>query len=202
MVTRLSGMRRVSYRWNICSMRWVTRKPPAMLIVASRTATAPRITDGDVERAADLQHAADDDDAADRVGDAHQRRVQRRRHVPDHLPADEAGQHEHGEVRQERRRRDQRRAPSERRARRRPARPRCRRRCLGGLASCAFGRRRWPARAARRPAARRRLAAWRRPHELAVVQRPARRARPRPRDRRGSSGAPPISSSRCARLLP
>ncbi len=32
-----------------------------------------------------------------RVGDRHQRRMQRRRHPPDHVVADEAGQHEHGE---------------------------------------------------------------------------------------------------------
>src|SRR5499427_2729283 len=44
------------------------------------------------------QHAADDDDAADRVGDAHQRRVQRRRDVPDHVPADHARQQEDRQV--------------------------------------------------------------------------------------------------------
>src|SRR3954471_9769671 len=44
------------------------------------------------------QHAADDDDAADRVGHAHERRVQRRRHVPDDVPADHTGQQEHGQV--------------------------------------------------------------------------------------------------------
>ena len=32
-----------------------------------------------------------------RVGDRHQRRMQRRRHPPDHVIADEAGQHEDGE---------------------------------------------------------------------------------------------------------
>ena len=103
-VTRVSGMR---YRRNMRSMRCVTRKPPAMLIVASRIAAAPRMVTGRRRRAADLQHAADHDDAADRVGHAHQRRVQRRRDVPHHLPADDAGEREHRQVRQERRRRDQ-----------------------------------------------------------------------------------------------
>src|ERR1041385_69397 len=32
-----------------------------------------------------VQQSADEDDAADGVRDAHERRVQRRRHVPDHL---------------------------------------------------------------------------------------------------------------------
>src|SRR5204863_312330 len=35
------------YLWNMRSMRCVTRKPPAILIEASRMATAPRITGGD-----------------------------------------------------------------------------------------------------------------------------------------------------------
>ena len=46
----------------------------------------------------DLQHAADDDDPADRVGDRHQRGVQRRSDVPDDLPADEDRENEDGEV--------------------------------------------------------------------------------------------------------
>ena len=94
-----SSARMVIIGGTSCSMRCVTRKPPAMLIVASRIAAAPRITIGDDERSAHLQHAADHDDAADRVGHAHQRRVQRRRDVPHHLPADDARQREHGEVR-------------------------------------------------------------------------------------------------------
>ena len=71
-----------------------------MLIAASSDRRrAPRISDRRRRAgAADLQHAADDDDAADRVGHAHQRRVQRRRHVPDDHVADEAREHEHGEV--------------------------------------------------------------------------------------------------------
>ncbi len=46
----------------------------------------------------DLNHAADDDDAADRVGDTHQRRVQRGRDIPNHLPSDDAGQDKDGKV--------------------------------------------------------------------------------------------------------
>ena len=45
--------------------------------------------------AAKLQHATEDDDAADGVRDAHERRVKRRRHAPDHVVPDEARQHEH-----------------------------------------------------------------------------------------------------------
>ena len=76
----------------------VTRKPPATLIAASRTATPPERPARRRAAAVQRQHAADDDDAADRVGDAHQRRVQRRRHVPDDVPADDTRQQEHGEV--------------------------------------------------------------------------------------------------------
>src|SRR5205814_9339426 len=41
---------------------------------------------------------ADDNHGADRVGDAHQRRVQRRRDVPDDVIADEDGEDEDGEA--------------------------------------------------------------------------------------------------------
>src|SRR3954471_467351 len=50
-----------------------------------------------VERAvrlAEQQQAAEHDDAVDRVGAAHQGRVQRVRHLRDHLEADERRQHE------------------------------------------------------------------------------------------------------------
>ena len=47
------------------------------------SAPASHMTTGSAD--ADLQQPADDDDAADGVGDAHQRRVQRRRDVPDDL---------------------------------------------------------------------------------------------------------------------
>ena len=86
------------YFLNIRSMRCVTRKPPATLIVGDRMATAPSTTGGVRAGPLHRQHPADDDDAADRVGDAHERRVQRGRDVPDDLPADEARQHEHREV--------------------------------------------------------------------------------------------------------
>ena len=45
-VTTVSGM--CDYRRNMRSMRCVTRKPPAMLIDASRMATAPRMTAGEL----------------------------------------------------------------------------------------------------------------------------------------------------------
>ena len=49
----------------------------------------------------DLQQRPNDDDAGDCIGDAHQRRVQCRRHVPDDHVADEAGENENGEMRHE-----------------------------------------------------------------------------------------------------
>ena len=104
-VTTVSGI--VDYRRNMRSMRCVTRKPPAMLIDASRMATAPEDDGGRSWRAADGEHAADDDDAADRVSDAHERRMQGCRDVPDHLPADDARQGEDREVREEGRWRDE-----------------------------------------------------------------------------------------------
>ena len=97
----------LAYLRNIASMRRVTAKPPNMLtaVSASATTASPRIQpDGlpsrdAVQRRRDLHQRADGDDAGDRVGHAHERRVQRGRHVPDHHVADEAGQHEHREVR-------------------------------------------------------------------------------------------------------
>ena len=49
----------------------------------------------------DLQQTADDNDAADGIGDAHQRSVQCRGHVPDDLPADNAGHHKDREMLEE-----------------------------------------------------------------------------------------------------
>ena len=60
-----------------------------------------------VPSASELQHPADDDDPADRVGDAHQRCVKRGRHIPDHLPADDAGKRKDGQVGEKRWRRDE-----------------------------------------------------------------------------------------------
>jgi hypothetical protein len=105
-----------SYLRNISSMRRVTAKPPNMLIVASPMPPTgqpadplvrPRKVGGDLgEIRRDLHQRADGDDAADRVGHAHQRRVQRGGDVSRHHVADEAGQDDHGEVREEARRRE------------------------------------------------------------------------------------------------
>jgi hypothetical protein len=87
-------------------MRWVTAKPPNILIVAStmpqRPASDPLVR-ACMSPSAVAQSApgADGDDAADGVGHAHQRRVQRRLDVPDHHVAHEAGQHKDGEVPEE-----------------------------------------------------------------------------------------------------
>ena len=93
-------------------MRCVTRKPPATLMVATSTATAPRTDAAPSPLPRHQQHAADEDDAADGVGDAHQRRVQRRRDVPDDVPADDAGEQEDREVPEELRRRQRAAAPA------------------------------------------------------------------------------------------
>ena len=49
----------------------------------------------------DRQQRADHDHRGDRIGDRHQRRVQRRRHVPHDVIADEHRQHEDREKRDE-----------------------------------------------------------------------------------------------------
>src|SRR4051812_6145475 len=53
--------------------------------------------------AAGDDHRADDHDAVDRVRARHQRRVQHRRHLRDHLEAEEDREHEHGHLGDERR---------------------------------------------------------------------------------------------------
>ena len=120
--------RRPSLAEHLPCMRRVTAKPPNMLIGGQRDPRAPRATGSaplagrsgrSVRPAAPAHQRADRDDARDRVGDAHQRRVQRRRHVPDHHVADEAGQHEHREVAEERRRRERADQPGTAHARRR-----------------------------------------------------------------------------------
>ena len=82
----------------IASMRLVTRKPPKMFTEARIRATKPRTLEVQ-EALSDRRHRhrdqrADDDHRGDGVGHAHQRRVQRRRHAPDHEIADEDRQHE------------------------------------------------------------------------------------------------------------
>src|SRR5436190_16533595 len=44
------------------------------------------------------EHGADDDDAVDRVGTGHQRGVQGRRYLADHLESDQQGEDENGEI--------------------------------------------------------------------------------------------------------
>ena len=78
---------------NICSIRSVTTNPPTMFDVASTTATATA-RGSRVRPRAGHQDRADQDDAVDRVGPAHQRRVQDGRHLRDDLEADEHGKHE------------------------------------------------------------------------------------------------------------
>jgi hypothetical protein len=89
----------------MASMRRVTRKPPKMLMPAMKMPRAASMRDQPRARS-DLHQRAENDDRRDRVGHRHQRRVQRMRHVPDHLEADEHRQHEDDEVLHEARRRD------------------------------------------------------------------------------------------------
>ena len=107
----IGGHRRVPhffFFWYMPSMRWVTRKPPKMLTEARTSATKPsaRAQIGPAsladQRHADREQRADHDHRGDRVGHRHQRRVQRRRHRPDHVVADEDRQHEDREPEHER----------------------------------------------------------------------------------------------------
>ena len=117
---------------NIDSIRCVTRKPPKMFTLASVTAMKPNAVAQPDSAEPGRQHRADDDHRGDRVGHRHQRRVQRRRDVPDHVVADEAGHQEHGEQEDERARPPRRPGPAPARELmrlRRPARRRGRRAC-------------------------------------------------------------------------
>ena len=89
---------RYFFLWNICSMRWVTIKPPKMLTAAKVTATNPMILAKLMPTGPGGDQRADDDDARYRVGDAHQRRMQRRGHPPDDVVADKDGEHEHRQL--------------------------------------------------------------------------------------------------------
>ncbi len=79
------------------SMRSVMRKPPTTLMVAQVTATKPRIWLREWWEPA-ARSDADERDAADGVGAAHQRRVQERRNPRNDLVADERRQDEHVQV--------------------------------------------------------------------------------------------------------
>ena len=90
----------------IASMRWVTRKPPKMFTEARISAAKPRSLGeprvGRERGNGNRDQRADDDHRRDRIGHAHQRRVQRRRHAPHHVVADEDRQHENRQAEDER----------------------------------------------------------------------------------------------------
>ena len=77
-------------------MRSVTTNPPTTLADASTIATKPitAVSPSAFGGARD-DHRADDHDPVDRVRARHQRRVQHRRHLRDHLEAEEDREHEH-----------------------------------------------------------------------------------------------------------
>ena len=80
---------------NISSIRSVTTKPPTTFADARMTAAKPTIqVKALLVRKAEHDHRADDHDPVDRVRARHQRRVQQRRHLRDHLDADEDRQHQ------------------------------------------------------------------------------------------------------------
>ena len=96
------------FLWNMASMRCVTIKPPKILTEAKAERDEaerarpdrPGII-GD-ERHADREQRADHDDRGDGVGHRHQRRVQRRRHRPHDVVADEDREHEDRQAEHER----------------------------------------------------------------------------------------------------
>ena len=81
-------------RLNMPSIRSVTMKPPTMLIAPKAIAMKPITYSSAVVGVARDDQAAEHDDAVDRVGLRHQRRVQRRRDLRDDLEADERGEDE------------------------------------------------------------------------------------------------------------
>ena len=85
----------------IASIRAVTAKPPKMFTLASATATSPSHFERGTARRRRGDQRADHDHRGNGVGDAHQRRVQRRGHRPHDIIADEAGQHENRQDRNE-----------------------------------------------------------------------------------------------------
>ncbi len=95
---RLAATHWPSLRLNICSMRSVTTKPPTTLIAPKTTAIRPEDRREPAAAGTRDEDRADDHDAVDRVGARHQRRVQHRRHLRDHLEADEHGEGEHGQL--------------------------------------------------------------------------------------------------------
>jgi hypothetical protein len=124
--------------WNIFSMRCVTKKPPAMLMVATRTASAPSaearsssppICSMPPTMMMPLMALVTLMSGVWSAGET----------APDHLPAHEAGQHEHREVLQEVRRGE---AAEQEQERRRPAPPSVlphARATVGVMMSCCAG---------------------------------------------------------------
>ena len=85
-------------RWNICSMRWVTMKPPKILTAARTTATNPmNLAKPNTARPGSDQ-CAHDDNTRNRVRDTHQRRMQRRGHSPNHVITDKHREHENRQL--------------------------------------------------------------------------------------------------------
>ena len=81
----------------ICSIRSVTTKPPTMFTAASTIAISPTTSAMPLSVVAGDQDRAEQDDPVDGVGAGHQRRVQGRGDLGDHLDAHEHAEHEDGQ---------------------------------------------------------------------------------------------------------
>ena len=92
---------RRSFFLYIASIRAVTAKPPKMFTEASADRDQPEPFRGRAAARRGRDQRADDDHRGNGVGHRHQRRVQRRGHRPDDEIADEAGQHENRQDRDE-----------------------------------------------------------------------------------------------------
>ena len=79
---------------NILSMRSVMMKPPTMLLVAATMAMVPSIVAKRLLPFARENDRAHHGDSVERVGERHERRVEKRGDPPDHLESDERGEHE------------------------------------------------------------------------------------------------------------
>ena len=82
-------------------MRCVTKNPPTTLIVASTVAKKPSPVVSTRDHRPGRDHRADHRDARDGVRARRERRMQNRRHLGDDLEADEHGQHEDRQHRDE-----------------------------------------------------------------------------------------------------
>ena len=85
----------------MANILWLTIKPPKMLTEAKVTATNPMTLEKSTSAGPAAISAPTTITDEDRVGDAHQRRMQGRRDAPHHVEADEDGEDKDGEQKKE-----------------------------------------------------------------------------------------------------